>query len=86
MLDRNLLRRIDYIENRKLERLVFIEKGRTRTNTHIHFFIKGNDYVDYRQLEEKCTELWNKKIKKRRDIKMLDNLYAGNRRNKYCLK
>jgi len=86
MLDRKLVKRIDYIENRKLDRLVFIEKGRTRTNTHIHFFIKGNDYVSYRELEEKCIELWNEKIQKRYDIKMLDNLYAGNRRNEYCLK
>ncbi len=86
MLDRKLLKRIDYIENRKLDRLVFIETGRTRTNTHIHFYIKGNDYVSYRQLEEECIELWNEKIEKRHDIKMLDNLYAGNRRNGYCLK
>jgi len=86
MLDRKLLKRIDYIENRKLDRLVFIETGRTRTNTHIHFYIKGNNYVGYRQLEEKCIELWNEKIKKRHNIKLLDNLYAGNRRNGYCWK
>ncbi len=85
-LDRALLKRIDYIEGKKLERLVFIESGRTRTNTHIHFFIKGNDYVSYIELKEKCLELWDKKIKMRRDLKMLDNSYAGNRRNGYCWK
>ena len=86
MLDRKLLKRIDYIENRKLDRLVFIETGRTRTNTHIHFFVKGNDYVGYKQLEEMCEEIWDDKIEKAYDMKMLDNLNAGNKRNAYCWK
>lgn len=93
-LDRELLKRIDLIEKRRLERLVFIETGRTRTNMHIHFYIKGNDYVGHRQLEEKCIELWPGKskklngkttgrIKKAYNMVMKDNIYVG---NKYCWK
>lgn len=85
-LDRKALKRIDYEEGRKIDRLVFIETGRTRTNPHIHFFIKGNDYVDYRQIEELCVQLWDEKIEDRLNLKMLDNMYAGNRRNGYCWK
>jgi len=86
MLDRKLLKRIDYEEGRKLDRLVFIETGRTRSNTHMHFFIKGNDYVSYKQIEELCVNLWDKKIENRHNLKMLDNKTAGNRRNGYCWK
>ena len=85
-LDRVLLKRIDVIENRRIERLVFIETGRTRTNTHIHFFIKGNDYVSYEQIEEQCEKIWIEDIEKSYDIRMDDNRYAGNRRDEYCYK
>ena len=97
-LDRALLKRIDYIEGRKLERLVFIETGRTRTNMHMHFFIKGNDYISYIELKEKCIELWPGKskkssggkptgrIKKAFSMILKDNLNAGNSIDKYCWK
>ena len=85
-LDRALLKRIDLIENRRLERLVFIETGRTRTNTHIHFYIKGNDYVGYEQIVEQCEKIWIEDIKKSYEMDMRDNKYAGNRRDGYCYK
>ena len=85
-LDRKLLKRIDYNENRRLERLVFVETGKTRTNTHIHFYIKGNDYVGYKQLEEMCEEIWDDKIEKAYEIKRFVKLNAGNKRNAYCWK
>lgn len=85
-LDRKLLKRIDLIEKRRLERLVFIETGKTRTNTHMHFFIKGNDYVSYEQIVEQCEKIWIKDIKKSYEMDMRDNKYAGNRRDRYCYK
>lgn len=85
-LDRALIKREELREGIRLDRLVFIETGRTRTNTHIHFYIKGNDYVSYKQLEEMCEIIWVEDIDKSYDIEMRDNKYAGNRRNAYCYK
>ena len=83
-LDRKLLKRIDYNENRRLERLVFIETGKTRTNIHIHFYIKGNDYVDYEKFIEPCEKIWTEEIEKSYDIQ-LDNIY-DNGVSEYCWK
>ena len=47
MLDRKILRREDYRNGIRLKRMAFIETGKTRTNTHIHFFIKGMETDDY---------------------------------------
>lgn len=85
-LDRVLMKRKDLIDGKKLDRIVFIETGRTRTNTHIHFFIKGNDYVSYEQIVEQCEIIWTEQIDKSYDIRMDDNRYAGNRRNEYGYK
>ena len=85
-LDRALIKREEYREEIKLERLVFIETGKTRTNTHIHFYIKGNDYVGYKQLEEMCQIIWVEDIVKGYEMDIRDNIYAGNRRNEYCYK
>lgn len=51
MLDRKLICRLDYKENRRLPRLVFIESGRARDNTHIHFYIKGRGLKDYGKIK-----------------------------------
>ena len=85
-LDRTLIKRIDLINGKRLERLVFIETGRTRTNIHIHFFVKGNDYVSYEQIVEQCEMIWAEQIDKSYEIDLRDNKYAGNRRNAYCYK
>ena len=40
-LDRSILGRGLYRENTKLLRLVYVETGRFRVNTHVHFYISG---------------------------------------------
>ena len=40
-LDRSVLGRRLYRENTRLPRLVYVETGRFRVNTHIHFYISG---------------------------------------------
>src|SRR5210317_1576593 len=73
-LDRHILNRKDYDENRRLQRLAFIETGRTRTNTHIHFFIKGTKWHDYRQIWHLSEQLWADKITKGYNLVMQDNI------------
>ena len=86
MLDRRVLKREDYNNNVRLNRLVFVETGRTRTNTHIHFYIKGNDDATEWHIKEICEHLWANKITKGYNLLLKDNKGTGNRRNGYCLK
>lgn len=86
MLDRKLIKRKDYEEGKKLQRLAFIETGRTRTNSHIHFYIKGNDEAIDRQIKELSEKLWAEKITRGYNLIMKDNIGAGTKRNSYCWK
>ena len=64
--------------------MAFIETGKTRTNTHIHFFIKGVEKDDYEKIWRLSVQLWAKKIKRGYNLVMKDNLGAENRRDGYC--
>ena len=86
MLDRRLLKRIDYNANKRLDRLVFIETGKTRTNTHIHFYIKGNNEATDWQIKELSGLLWTNKITRGFNVVLDDNTGTGNGRNGYCWK
>jgi len=86
MLDRKIIKRGDYRNNTRLKRMAFIETGRTRTNTHIHFFIKGIEKDDYEKIWNLSIQLWAEKIKRGYNLVMRDNLRAENRRDGYCWK
>ena len=86
ILDRKLISRLDYKENRRLQRLVFIETGRTRDNTHIHFYIKGRSLKDYKKIWRLSEEIWSSRIKHGRDLVMLDNIDSNHERKGYCWK
>ena len=85
-LDRTLLTRKDVIDGNRLERLVFIETGRTRNNMHMHFFIKGNDYVSYEQIVEQCEIIWMEEFDNTYEMDTRDNRNVGNVRDAYCYK
>ena len=47
---RSVLGRRLYRENIRLPRLVYVETGRFRVNTHIHFYISGYAWQHYRMI------------------------------------
>lgn len=85
-IDRQLLSRRDYNANRRLHRLVFIETGKTRTNTHVHFFIKGTNLAQYRHIKAACETNWRQHISAASDCVVLDNITLAHERSGYCWK
>ena len=87
ILDRKLICRSDCKRGRRLPRLVFIETGVTRDNTHIHFYIKGRDLIkDYNKIKMLSEEIWPTRIKRGLDLVMSDNIESNNKRKGYCWK
>jgi hypothetical protein len=85
-IDKKILARKDYDEGRRLQRFVFLETGRHRINTHIHFFIKGTHLKQYRHIKHAAEQLWEQRIKKAKNIIVLDNIEHINERKGYCWK
>lgn len=85
-IDKALLNRRDYNEGRRLERLVFIENGKSRCNKHFHFFIKGTYLWQYRQLRKTAESHWLRHIAQASDIKIEDNIELIHERKGYCWK
>lgn len=86
VLDRKMICRKDYDDNRRLQRMVFIEKGKAGEDTHIHFYIKGRQLKDYRKIKVLCEELWIEEVYRARDIVVLDNIEHNYGRKHYCWK
>ena len=82
-LDREVICRKDYREKKRLPRMVFIEKGKTGEETHMHFYIKGRKPSDYKVIKLLCEKIWAEEIHKARDILMLDNIEHNNARKYY---
>jgi len=85
-VDKQILRRRDYNEGTRLQRLVFIETGRNRVNTHIHFFIKGTHLKQYRHIKQIAEGNWSRHIKQASDCVVLDNIDLIHERKGYCWK
>jgi hypothetical protein len=85
-IDKALLRRRDYNEGRRLQRLVFIETGINRVNTHFHFFIKGTHLKQYRHIKQTAEANWRRHISKASDCVVLDNIDLIHERKGYCWK
>ncbi|OJA06895.1 hypothetical protein [Halomonas sp. QHL1] len=86
ILDRKLLTRRELSEGIRLERLVFLEHGKLRANTHIHFFIKGNHLKHYRQIYHNSIDIWESRIQKGHSMLMKNNISADDTRSEYCWK
>jgi predicted pyridoxine 5'-phosphate oxidase superfamily flavin-nucleotide-binding protein len=86
VIDRQLLSRRDYNEGRRLQRLVFLETGKLRANTHLHFFIKGTHLRQYRHIKSAAEENWTRRIRKASNVLILDNIEYINERKGYCWK
>lgn len=85
-IDKAILRRQDYDEGRRLQRLVFIERGKTRTNTHFHFFLKGTHLRQYKTIWHTAQENWTKHIQGAADIQIQGNIEFIYERKGYCWK
>lgn len=85
-LDRAVLPRKQINSGDRLQRLVFIEQGRLRANTHIHFFIKGFEWPHYHTIKAEAERLWPSLIETAADIRMQDNVTAYADRAGYCWK
>jgi hypothetical protein len=85
-IDRQLLARRDYNEGTRLQRLVFLETGRNRVNTHFHFFIKGTHLTQYRHIKQAAEANWGKHIERAGNIRVLDNTGLTHERKHYCWK
>jgi hypothetical protein len=85
-IDKALLRRQDYDEGRRLQRLVFIERGRNRVNTHFHFFIKGTHLRQYRTIWRTVEANWTRHIQGADSIQIQDNIEFIYERKGYCWK
>lgn len=84
-LDRALLKRRDYDEKRRLPRLVFLEKGITGENTHIHFLIKGTKLKQYKHIKWTAECIWPT-LTNAHDIVMKDATTSNVDRAIYCWK
>ena len=85
-LDRSVLGRQLYRENTRLPRLVYVETGRFRVNTHIHFYISGYTWQHYRRIWQTAEKLWGGQIDGARDCVVQDNLGADRVPTGYCWK
>jgi hypothetical protein len=85
-VDRQILARRDYNEGRRLQRLVFLETGRLRVNTHLHFFIKGTHLKQYRHIKAATEELWVRQVQKASNVLVQDNIVGKHERKGYCWK
>lgn len=85
-IDRQILARRDYNEGTRLQRLVFLETGRNRDNTHFHFFIKGTHLTKYRHIKQVAEANWRRHIHKASDCVVLDNIGHAHERKGYCWK
>lgn len=82
-IDKQLLTRREYNAGNRLQRLVFIETGRERCNTHIHFFIKGTHLKQYRHIKHTAEQNWCRHIHKASDCEVLDNIGLTHERKGY---
>jgi hypothetical protein len=83
MLDRNILCRELIREGIKLPRLVFLETGKSRENTHLHFFVMGYEWEQYKDIRNLAEELWSSKIARARDCVVKDNMGSKDDRSGY---
>ncbi len=83
ILDRHVLTRKQTHENKRLDRLVFLEHGRLGANTHIHFFIKGTHLKQYKAISKLAPQIWRERIAKAHNLVIKDNIGLDNTRSEY---
>ena len=85
-LDRSVLGRRLYRDNSRLRRLVYVETGRFRVNTHVHFYISGYAWQHYEMIWHTAEKTWREQIDGAKDCVVQDNLGAERVPAGYCWK
>lgn len=86
ILDRQILKRKETLQCKRLDRLVFLEHGRLGANTHIHFFIKGTHLSQYKAIAKYAPMIWQERISKAHNLILKDNIGLDDTRSEYCWK
>ena len=86
ILDRQILKRKEIMQGKRLDRLVFLEHGRLGANIHIHFFIKGTHLSQYKAITKYAPMIWQERITKAHNLIIKDNIGLDNTRSEYCWK
>jgi len=83
MLDREVLCRELIREGIRLPRLVFLETGKSRENTHFHYFIMGYEWEQYSSIRDVSKYFWESSILQARDCVVQDNMSSRDNRSGY---
>tara|TARA_B100000989_G_C19250288_1_gene347810 strand:+ start:232 stop:510 length:279 start_codon:yes stop_codon:yes gene_type:complete len=73
-------------EGKRVKRMVYLEKGRSRENFHTHFFYKADTFEEAEQIAEIMKGIWQSKIKEANDIQIIDNTKAKDNRQAFAMK
>tara|TARA_A100001388_G_C28771776_1_gene504343 strand:- start:3186 stop:3635 length:450 start_codon:yes stop_codon:yes gene_type:complete len=84
MLDRSVRNAEEVKNNRRLDRMVFLERGRSRSNVHAHFYIKGKNAKETKDIIVKAQKIWQKVDNANDLVIKLNEDYVGTSR--YCVK
>lgn len=58
MIDRKIYSHKGVNKGNRFERMVYLERGRSRENLHTHFFFKGTNELQAELIFKIATELW----------------------------
>ena len=85
-VDRQIYKHKGVKEGKRVKRMVYLEKGRSRENLHTHFFYKADTFEEAEQIGEIMKGIWQSKIKEANDIQIIDNTKAKDNRHAYAMK
>ena len=70
-VDRQIYKHKGVKEGKRVKRMVYLEKGRSRENLHTHFFYKADTFEEAEQIGEIMKGIWQSKIKEANDIQII---------------
>jgi hypothetical protein len=84
-IDREIYSSKDVNNGMRVQRMVYLERGRSRNNLHSHFFYKAESSEQANDIEKIAEEIWLNKINKSHSLVILPNTQHDNR-NSYAMK
>ena len=85
VVDRTIYTHKEIKEGKRIERFVYFERGKSKSNFHQHFFCKGETEEQTTDIEKALTQVWQTKINQTYDILIKKHTLADDR-NAYCMK
>ena len=85
-VDRKIYSHKDIKEGKRVKRMVYLEKGRSRQNLHTHFFYKADTFEEAEKIASIMKYIWHKKIYEAKDIQIIDNTKTTDNRHAYAMK